>query len=209
MDFTEIKANDWEYCSAATAGGAAVIGGGSWLFLLRSKTVSVEAKYLFTAVGVGGGGWYGLSGASLPSQDRYDPNSAYTTLPCARTFSLGDLQNAPGVISAAGYGLGSKAGKFGLGAGALAIDALSTHGPLFTIFTGGISAGAKGGSAFGGLGLWQCVGGNHYVGDAALDKPEPEPIDWEVFINAAKYAYKSYKNYKDIVAQAKQGNYMY
>ena len=29
MDFTEIRANDWEYCSAATAGGAAVIGGSS------------------------------------------------------------------------------------------------------------------------------------------------------------------------------------
>jgi hypothetical protein len=207
MDFTEIRANDWEYCSAATAGGAVVVGGGTWLFLLRSKTVSVEANFLFTAVGVGGGGWFGLSGVSLPSQDRYDPSSAYSTLPCARGFSLGDLQNAPGVISAGGYGVGAKLGKFGLGVGALAIDALTTQGPLFTIFTGGIGAGAKGGSAFGGLGLWRCLGGNHYVGEAALN--EPEPIDWGAFINAGKYAYKRYKRYRDTVAQAKQGNFMY
>ena len=199
MEFTETRAMDWEIASAASIGGAEIIGGGTWLFLLKSTTVKVEAKYLFTSVGVGGGGWTGASGVSLPSSDRFDPSSAYSPLKCLRSFSLGDLHNAPGIISAGGYNMGAKVGKFGAGFGGLAITALTLRGSLFALYTGGFGGGAKGASAFGGLGLWQCLGGKRF---------EEQESAWDKFLRDAKYEFKRYKKYRDAVEQAQAGTFI-
>ena len=199
MIFTETRATDWEIASAASAGGAEVIGGGTWLFILKSKTVRVEAKYLFTAVGAGAGGWCGASGVSLPSSNRYDPGSAYSPLPCNHAFSLGDLHNAPGIIGSAGYNVGVKTGKLGGGFGAVAVKALTLRGSLFTLYTGGFGFGTSGASAFGGLGLWQCLGGK---------REEVEESAWDKFLRDVKYEVKRYKKYRTAVEQAQAGTFI-
>ena len=137
--------------------------------------------------------------ASLPSSDRYDPGSAYSPLPCSRAFSLGDLHNAPGVISAGGYNAGAKVSKFGAGFGALGITALTMRGSLFTLITGGFGMGASGASLFGGLGLWQCLGGKHET---------TEESAWEKFLRDVKYEVKRYQKYRNAVEQAQTGTFI-
>jgi hypothetical protein len=183
MSFIETRTSDWEIASTVSVGGAAVFGTGVWAFQLKSNAVSVEANFVFQALGVGGGGWYGLTGVSSPSSDRFDPSAAYSPLPCTQAFSIEDLHEAAGIISSGGYGVGAKGGSFGLGAGAMAINAITPRGNLFTFITGGIGGSSVGASAFGGAGIWHCIGGKHYV----------EPVDWRPLLQAAKFAYKRYK----------------
>src|SRR5438105_2989460 len=73
FDFLDQRAADWQIANVAQVGGADVFGAGAWLFLLKSESVRVELNYALMSIGVGGGGWYSLSGLSAPSSDRWDP----------------------------------------------------------------------------------------------------------------------------------------
>ena len=86
-----------------------------------------------------------------------------------------------------------------VGFGGLAVIALTLRGALFSIFTGGFGAGAKGASAFGGMGLWQCLGGK---------REEEEESAWDKFLRDVKYEVKRYKKYRSAIENAQAGTFI-
>jgi len=140
----ETTANDWEFAGLCQIGGAETVGGGFYQFKFRSRTAGIEAFVYFGGAGIGIGG--GIGGAS--GSDFSNGQPSFTAMRCDRRFSLRDLHNANGRVTAIGVSLA-------VGYGQVYISAASGFDTLFSSQGGhGLSVGVGiGATNF--YGLWR------------------------------------------------------
>jgi len=142
----KIHADDWKVAGAAQVGGAAVVGGGVWTFIMQSAKANFSGMFTFTGYGLGAGG--SLGGASMP--DWQSGGLSWTELECERAFSANDLDGSAGRLTTAGAGLS-------VGYGVTIITAFNWGGYMFSsqeCFGGTIGVGA---SAITTAGMWHLL----------------------------------------------------
>lgn len=135
-------ARDWKIAGIAQVGGAAIVGGGVWFFVLQSERADFSGTFSFAGFGLGAGGSAG--GGSAP--DLSTRGLSWTELECDRLFCAEDMDGCGGRLSTAGAGLA-------VGAGITIVSAFNWGGSMFESqncigFTIGVGAGAMTTSGF-------------------------------------------------------------
>ena len=149
----DTQTNDWQVCMLFNAAGGAVLAAGDFRFVFYSDKAGISALFKFYGVGLGAGG--NLSGFVMPVN--IGPFGPWSDLTCDQKFSVWDLDNCWGRISAIGGGMG-------LVFGPMMITAAKRFFSTTTLFHSQNVGGFGGGGA--GVGGEVLIGGWHYAGQS-------------------------------------------
>jgi hypothetical protein len=143
---TDTQASDWEFTGITQVSLGALLGGGGYLFMFRSRAAEFHGEVFFCGGGLGAGFGVGQGIAAPNSSGRI----SYTAIRCSNAFSMADLDNSVGRLVSVGAAIL-------VGGGAMSISAMNiSTGVLFDNAGGlGISAGGLniGANAF--VGIWR------------------------------------------------------